>query len=378
MSNGLSLVGAQVLWAEGPEDAVLSMDNGLIGGRGGREIDLTGMRVLPGIVDAHGDGFERHLAPRRGALRDLSEGLRAVERELLANGITTAMLAQFWSWEGGMRGPDFARKLAAALANYPADACLRFCLRLELGCYQDFEAVAKFVVEAGISHVVISDHLPHEALSKGRRVPRLEGQALKSGRAPQAHQKLLEDMYAALPQARATLPAFTAKLCASGVSLGSHDDATPAARATYRQLGAKQAEFPLTRETAQAARAAGDWIVLGAPNVVRGGSHQKGGVSARALIDDGLCDALASDYHYPAPLTAARQLHADGWDLARAWSLISGGPARGLGLSDRGELAPGKRADLVVTSADLSRVHGSFVAGRPVYADAALMERILQ
>ncbi|MFP4451611.1 MAG: alpha-D-ribose 1-methylphosphonate 5-triphosphate diphosphatase, partial [Rhodosalinus sp.] len=76
-----------------------------------RCVDLTGFRVLPGIVDAHGDGFERHLAPRRGAMTDLGAGLAAAEADFAANGVTTAVLAQFWSWEGGMRGPDFARRL---------------------------------------------------------------------------------------------------------------------------------------------------------------------------------------------------------------------------------------------------------------------------
>ena len=343
----------------------------------GRDLDLSGLLVLPGIVDAHGDGFERHLAPRRGALPDLAQGLLAVEQELLANGITTAMLAQFWSWEGGMRGPDFARSLAAALKAYPARADLRISLRLELGCYRDFDAVRAFVQASGIGHVVLNDHLPHAALAKGRRVPRLEGQALKSGRSPEAHQALLEELYGKLPEAHAALPEMMTQLRKAGVRLGSHDDGRPEARAAYRAYGADLAEFPLNPETAKAAREAGDWIVLGAPNLVRGGSHQKGGTSARDLAEAGLCDALASDYHYPAPLGAARRLVAEGWELGQAWALVSGGPARGLGLTDRGDIALGKRADLVVVAPDLSRVHGVFVAGQAVYGDAELMKRIM-
>ena len=372
----LTLTGAQVLWAGGLGPGPVGIAAGRIAEAGGRAIDLSGLLVLPGIVDAHGDGFERHLAPRRGALPDLAQGLLAVEQELLANGITTAMLAQFWSWEGGMRGPEFARSLATALAAYPARADLRMSLRLELGCYRDFEAVRAFVQASGIGHVVLNDHLPHAALAKGRRVPRLEGQALKSGRSPEAHQALLEELYAKLPEAHAALPGLLTQLRAAGVRLGSHDDGQPEARAAYRACGADLAEFPLNPETARAARDAGDWIVLGAPNLVRGGSHQKGGTSARGLAEAGLCDALASDYHYPAPLGAARRLVAEGWELGRAWALVSGGPARGLGLTDRGEIALGKRADLVVAAPDLSRVHGTFVAGQAVYGDAELMKRI--
>ena len=180
-----------------------------------------------------------------------------------------------------------------------------------------------------------------------------------------------------MPEARAALPDLAHRLRAAGVTLGSHDDNSAETRAWFRSLGARQAEFPINSETAKAARDAGDWIVLGAPNVVRGGSHKKGNVSARALLEDGLCDALASDYHYPAPLAAAQRLVAEGWDLARAWALVSSGPASGLGLTDRGTIAPGLRADLVVASQDLARVHATFVAGRPVYADAEMLGRVV-
>ena len=381
MSDALSLTGAQVLWAGGARD---DRPLGIKAGRicpepdpASQVIDLRGLLVLPGIVDAHGDGFERHLAPRRGAVQDLSAGLRSLEHELLANGITTAMLAQFWSWEGGMRGPGFARALAAALATHQARADLRLSLRVELGCYRDFEEIAAFVRDAGIAHLVVNDHLPHAALAAGRRVPRLEGQALKSGRSPAAHQALLEEMHAGLGEAQAALPGFLGRLREVGVRLGSHDDETADARAGYRSLGAELAEFPTSVKAAEAARAGGDWIVLGAPNLVRGRSHQKGGVSARELVEAGLCDALASDYHYAAPLGAARRLVSEGWDLARAWALVSSGPARGLGLTDRGEIAPGKRADLLIAAPDLSRVHATVVAGQPVFGDGEFMQRVM-
>ena len=104
-------------------------------------------------------------------------------------------------------------------------------------------------------------------------------------------------------------------------------------------------------------------MVLGAPNVVRGASH-KGKVSARALVEDGLCTALASDYHYPAPRNAVWELVDLGLlDLAQAWALVSSGPAQVLGLTNRGTLAPGQRADLVVLDATTRRVEATLCAG---------------
>ncbi|MEM9755690.1 MAG: alpha-D-ribose 1-methylphosphonate 5-triphosphate diphosphatase, partial [Pseudomonadota bacterium] len=330
-----------------------------------------------GIVDAHGDGFERHLAPRRGAAADLNAGLVSLDRELAANGITTAMLAQFWSWEGGMRGPDFARALAEALRHADIVGDMRVLLRVEIGCFADFPDIERFVGRFDIGHVVLSDHLPHRALAAGTRVPRLEGQALKAGRAPSEHQALLERLHRGLADAWTELPGLVSRLAHSGVRVGSHDDPDPDTRATFRAMGATVAEFPTTLATAKAAHGAGDVVVMGAPNVVRGGSHVRGGTAAAGMLADGLVTALASDYHYPALVGAVRRLVSEGWPLAKAWTLVSSGPARALGFTDRGCIATGLRGDMVVADPGLTRIHGTFVAGRPVYADAVLAERLI-
>jgi alpha-D-ribose 1-methylphosphonate 5-triphosphate diphosphatase len=131
-------------------------------------------------------------------------------------------------------------------------------------------------------------------------------------------------------------------------------------------------------ETAQDAAAAGDDIIFGAPNVVRGGSHL-GWTNAAEMVARGLCSILASDYYYPAPLLAAFRLAATGAaPLERAWSLVSSGPARSMGLSDRGTIAAGKRADLILVDASdpaRPRVAAAIVAGRAVYLSAAVSIR---
>ena len=120
-SIDLTLCGAEVLTEEGLHVTDLGISDGRLGASDGRRIDLSGYMILPGMVDIHGDGFERQLAPRRGAMKDLAQGLAATDAELGACGITTAVLAQFFSWEGGMRGPDFAERLVDAAAGvHPA------------------------------------------------------------------------------------------------------------------------------------------------------------------------------------------------------------------------------------------------------------------
>jgi alpha-D-ribose 1-methylphosphonate 5-triphosphate diphosphatase len=158
---------------------------------------------------------------------------------------------------------------------------------------------------------------------------------------------------------------------------GSHDDTSPQIRATYRAMGAKLAEFPETIETAQAAKAAGDPVILGAPNVLRGGSHA-GKLRAADLVDADLCDALVSDYHYPAMIGAVQRLVADGvCDWAAAWQLVSARPAEVLRLADRGTLAPGNRADIIAVEAATGRICMTLAAGQIAYLTDPLAGRLI-
>ena len=228
----------------------------------------------------------------------------------------------------------------------------------------DFARAEAAIDRFDIGYVVFNDHLPHQRLAEGRKPPRLTGQALKSGRSPDAHLALMQDLHARSHDVPAALDALTHRLAQRGVVMGSHDDST--ALGSRRMGGARGtvSEFPETVEAAEAARADGAHIVLGAPNVVRGASHA-GNIAASELIHAGLCDALASDYHYPSPLRGAFRLEELGiCDLAQAWRLVSSGPARLLGLDDRGELTPGKRADLIVVDPDTRRVVATIAGGR--------------
>src|SRR6056297_2911149 len=341
MTLNITLKGADVLWPDGPEIRDLTIADGRVtDAPAGRTVDLSGYMILPGIVDIHGDGFERHLAPRRGAMKDVDQGLIAAEAELAANGITTATLAQFYSWEGGMRGPDFAATVFAGLdaVRSLVDTDLLAQLRFEIPMLDDYAAVEEMITRHAIPYVVFNDHLPHEELSKGKRPPRLTGQALRIGRNPEKHLEYMQALHAGMDQVPAALDALCADL---------------------------------------AARGAGDAVVLGAPNTVRGGSH-KGNVSATDLIVMGYCDALASDYHYPSLRRAALQLADTGLlDLAGAWGLISSGPARVLGLSDRGDLSPGKRADLVVLDAKTRHICATLSSGRMSYLSGEAARRFI-
>ncbi|MGJ8544332.1 MAG: alpha-D-ribose 1-methylphosphonate 5-triphosphate diphosphatase [Sulfitobacter sp.] len=374
----MELSGAEVLFPEGFARESLSIAGGLItsGGSGGAAVDLRGYRIVPGIVDLHGDGFERHLAPRRGAMKQMAEGLVATEAELAANGITTGILAQFISWEGGIRGAEYGARVFETIRDTGPELVtdLRGQLRLEMNMLELYADLPAQMAQWGVEYIVFNDHLPHERLAAGKQPPRLVSQALRAGRSPETHLALMQSLH----EQRSELPDALDWLCPilakQGVRMGSHDDNSAEGRAAWRARGVQIAEFP---ETAEAAEHGGDPVILGAPNVVRGGSH-KHNVSAIALIMMGYCDALASDYHYPSPRRAALMLAESGvMDFASAWGLISAGPARILGLEDRGVIAPGKRADLAILDS-AGRVAATLAGGRVSYMAGDVAQRFMR
>ncbi len=238
------------------------------------------------------------------------------------------------------------------------------------------DAAEAVIEEFDVGYVVFNDHIPHKRLDEGRKPPRLTGTALKSGRSPEAHLALMQRLHARSGDVPEALGVFARDLTAAGCLIGSHDDNTAEDRAMFREMGAQISEFPETREAAESAHATGGKIILGAPNVMRGGSHS-GNVSASALISDGLCDALASDYHYPAMRQSVGKLVEQGaCDFTRGWALLSSGPADILGLHDRGRLEVGLRADMLVEEIATGRIAATFAAGRLTYVQGTFAERL--
>lgn len=346
---------------------------GLAGGRIERgpfpEVDLTGYLVLPGIIDLHGDGFERHLHPRPGVGFPMDTGLAGIDREAAVNGVTTAWLAQGWSWEGGPRGPEGAEALLAALDAYRPQALtdLRVQLRAEVHLVEAGTRLIEAVRRHRIDLVIFNDHLEEAQEMRRLRPAAFAHWAWRNGRTPEAMTAAVE---AAAARAR-EVPRHLCRLAdafdSMDVLFGSHDDPDGETRERYGMIGARIAEFPTSRRAAAAAHAMGSPVLMGAPNVVRGGS-QSGNVAAADLVAAGLCDVLVSDYHIPALALAAWRLVDEGLaDLPRAWGMISAAPAEVMRLADRGRIAPGLRADLAVVNATTRLVEATISGGRLSY-----------
>jgi alpha-D-ribose 1-methylphosphonate 5-triphosphate diphosphatase len=214
----------------------------------------------------------------------------------------------------------------------------------------DAEPEALAAMAAGRLHLLgFNDHTPSilKKLSDPKEVGKYAGRA---GVGEAQYLQLAERAAARRPEVPEGRRRLAEAARRGGIPMLSHDDATCEGRAMFRALGASICEFPMAEAVAEDARAAGEHVVMGAPNAVRGGSHL-GWASAAPLAERGLVSVLASDYHWPALLAAPFRLAARGvLDLARAWALVSTNPAEALGLSDRGRIAPGLRGDLALVT----------------------------
>jgi alpha-D-ribose 1-methylphosphonate 5-triphosphate diphosphatase len=335
-----------------------------------RRIDADGLLVLPGIVDIHGDAFERQMMPRPGVGFAMDIALLDSDRQALANGITTVFHGVTWSWEPGLRGPENARAMLAGIERLRPrlGADTRFHLRYETFNLEAEPEVLQWLCERRIDLMAFNDHMLI-ADETSARSKKLGPMVDRSGLTREAFLALVDRVRGRGDEVPASIERIAQAACAHGIPLLSHDDASPDQRRWFRARGCRLAEFPKTVETAQEAASHGDDIVLGAPNVVRGGSHI-GWIDAKDMVARGLCSVLASDYYYPAPLLAAFRLAAENvLPLHAAWALVSATAAKVARMPDRGTIASGRRADLILvdTQAERPRVVATIVAGRIVH-----------
>ncbi len=338
---------------------------------GSLALDARGLLVLPGIVDLHGDAFERQMMPRPGVDFPVDVALADSDRQAVANGITTVFHAATWSWEPGLRSGDNARRLLEAIESLRPQlaADTRFHLRHETYNLDSEAEIGQWLMEGRIDLFAFNDHMNSTVadLAKPQKRNRM---VERTGLTGEAFDELVQRVAARADEVPASVARLAAMARAANVKMLSHDDSSPEMRKAFRARGVEIAEFPVNEATAREAVAGGDYIVFGAPNVVRGGSHT-GWTRASDMIAKGLCSVLASDYYYPAQLLAAFRLAVDGvLPLAQAWHLISTSPAQAAGLGDRGKLAAGQRADIILVDDEIPlrpRIVAVIAGGRLVH-----------
>lgn len=333
-------------------------------------IDDSGLDVLPGFIDVHGDAFERALAPRPNVMLPIAIAIAEVEAQLLAAGVTTAFLALTLSWEAGLRSAETYRILRDALAMRPAGSLpdLRLHVRFEAANLAALEMLLEDIAGGHVQMLSFNDHTP----SIMKKLPNPVAVSKFVERSGQSYEAFCADARRAGEVPQAAIEAAHLRLAAAardaGIPMASHDDRTLEERAYFRALGAEISEFPTTADVALAAAAAGQPTVMGAPNVVRGGSHT-GWHGAEVLVKRKACSILCSDYHYPSLLQAVYRLaRNESAPFDDAVALVSGNPATATNLTDRGRLENGQRADfLLVEPGEFPKLVATVAAGQIAY-----------
>lgn len=315
--------------------------------------DMEGDFLTPGLVELHTDHLEGHYAPRPKVRWNPIAAVQAHDAQIAAYGITTVFDALRIGFDDDAEtGIDDMRKLSSAIAEGRDAGRLRadhfLHLRCEVSAPDCLPAFEQFGNQALVRLVSLMDHAPGQ-----RQFTDIETYKTyfirKLKFSEEEFRLYCERRIGQSQQYSAPTRKAIAELCHQrGVILASHDDATTEHVAEAQAQGIRVAEFPTTHTAAKALKDSGMSVLMGAPNVVRGGSHS-GNVSARELVEAGHLDIISSDY-IPASMMQSAFFLADvveNISLPQAIRLVSANPAKAVGLDDRGEIVAGKRADLV-------------------------------
>ncbi|GIW07282.1 MAG: amidohydrolase [Dehalococcoidia bacterium] len=387
-AGAVSLINARLVLPHRVEDAGwLELAGGQIVGLGrgqdhdhaGVVIDVDGAYVLPGLIDVHNDGLEFEVNPRPGTNLPLAMAFANFERQALGAGVTTVFHALSFTDR-----PDLSRSVSSAWERAefiqehqqcrPVDH--QVLHRFDVWSPATLEPIFESMARLPVRYVSLNDHTPGQGQYRDfakhlERLAAYRQRRLTGEVDPDELRRRMEERQRAVAGGwlNAVYRDVAARRAQLPCVIGTHDDDTPEKVEAQAAIGATIAEFPVTLEAARQARRLGMAIVVGAPNIVRGGSHS-GNLSAIDLVTEGLADIICADYHAPSLLPAVfRLVDAGVLTLPQAVAMVTANPARAIGLQDRGLLAIGRRADVVVVRREASApiVEAAFCAGRLVF-----------
>ena len=377
--NKFAVEGADVLTPTGwVKDACVVIENGKflsIDNACGQKIPTIvakGLLMLPGIVDIHGDSFERAIAPRPGVRFPLDMAILENERNLIAAGITTFFYSITDSYEPGLRSRDTARGIIDFVLGEGKESLKtdsRIHIRHEQANTDKYDELCDWLRQDKVQLLSLNDHLPpagddyklNRHLNSLRRRHKMTDAELK---------ELIETAIGNKAEGLTQIEELVTLAHKYNIAIASHDDDTEAKVELSAKREVSIAEFPATIELAAKSRDYGASVLMGAPNLIRGGSHV-GWMSVEAAATAGVVDCLCSDYHYPSLFHAPFKLAQMGiMDFDRAWKLVSTYPAKAAGIGNsKGSIAPGWDADFILVKPNenyISAIASVYIGGREV------------
>ncbi|MDP3331096.1 MAG: alpha-D-ribose 1-methylphosphonate 5-triphosphate diphosphatase [Methylococcaceae bacterium] len=359
------------------EQASLLIENGHIAAinpsdaKAGQTIDLGNRYLLPGLIDLHADALEKDIEPRPNVHFPLDYAIAQADKRNAAAGITTVFHSlSFANAELGLRNNAMAADIVRAIHAFNGKGLVdnRVHTRYEITDPTALPVLLELLDEDSVHLLSIMDHTPGQGQFKDMRAYQdyLQKSYQKTAAETQA---IIDDKLAQAEAAQIRVKQLIEHAHAKGVHVASHDDDCPDKIAELKRLNVHISEFPINLETARYAIEQGMTTIMGAPNILRGKS-QSGSMKAQDAIEHGVARCLCSDYAPASLLTAVFMLVQRGvLELPEAVRLVSANPAAALGMADRGEIAVGKRADLVCVDflGAYPQARQTWVNGQAVY-----------
>ncbi|MGE9549750.1 alpha-D-ribose 1-methylphosphonate 5-triphosphate diphosphatase [Erwinia amylovora] len=339
-------------------------------------IDGEGGWLMPGMVELHTDNLDKFFTPRPKVDWPAHSAMSSHDALVVANGITTVLDAIGVGdvRDGGHRLENL-QKMINAIRHSEKHGLNRAEHRLHLRCELPHDSTLPLFEQLmclpELSLVSLMDHSPGQRQYTSLEKYRVYFQGKYNLNDAEMDQFESQQLRYAERWSLPNRQAISAWCRQYNIPLASHDDATLAHVLESKEIGSVIAEFPTTEEAARASREAGLQVLMGAPNIVRGGSHS-GNVAAHDLAALGMLDILSSDYYPASLLEAAFRLARDernDYQLPATIAMVTRKPAQAIGMNDRGVIAGGKRADLVLVKAHQDQVYvrSVWVKGRAAY-----------
>ncbi|MDJ0599034.1 MAG: alpha-D-ribose 1-methylphosphonate 5-triphosphate diphosphatase [Crocosphaera sp.] len=335
-------------------------------------ITAKGLLMLPGIVDIHGDAFERAIAPRPGSHFPFKMAILENDRHLIAAGITTFFYSITDSYEPGLRSRETAREIINFILGEGKNSLKvdsRIHIRHEQANTDNYDELCDWLKQGKIDLLSLNDHLPpvgddyklNRHLNSLRRRHKMSDQELH---------KLIKTALNNKEKGLQQIEELVTIAHDHHIPLASHDDDTEDKVKLSAKWGVSIAEFPANVHIAAKSRDYGASVLMGAPNLIRGGSHV-GWMSVEIAAKEGVVDCLCSDYHYPSLFYAPFKLAEMGiMSFEKAWELVSNYPAKAAGIgNNKGKISTGFDADFLLIEKDnihLNSIKSIYIKGKEV------------
>lgn len=327
-------------------------------------IDAEGGFIAPGFVDIHSDYIETMASPRPTSVLDFDISIRETEKILINQGITTMFHSLSFIGEDEfsvkpIRSPENVKALLEKIAQTHNRLHLirhRFHARLEIDAVDNIEQIKQFILAGKVQLLSFMDHSPGQGQYRNLEIYRKTLKGYKKITDTEID-KVIASRQGSEKMTLVMIQDIAELAHRQNIAIASHDDDTNEKIEFLKQFGATISEFPITIEVAKAAKAAGMLTLVGAPNILLGGSHS-GNMSAAQAINEGIVDILCSDYYPAALLHAIFIMHEQyGQDLAKMFQLVTLNPAVAVKMDGEiGSIVPGKKADVLV----INKIEGDF------------------